>query len=194
MRASQVIGWIWRIGVAALWIGALLRFPVEVPGMNWLVDAEVWLTNKVPDPILFAFLTGLLFASWIVPAAWKIFQRRILHAESTRAKLGRMRQVGVDLRNKAQFGFERHEDIQPWMDAVAQWNSDIIGAIRNVSDADAEWFAIADIVEHPRIPMQTTEPNVSDDRSFFLYNLHDFRLLKLEELISGTKGNLLLRK
>ena len=76
MRGFKIVLWVWCIGIAIFWAMALLGF--SMPGMNWLVDIEVWLTNGVPDPILFAFLTGLLLSSWVVPAAWKIVQRHSL--------------------------------------------------------------------------------------------------------------------
>ncbi len=45
--------------------------------MSWLVDIETWLTNRVPDPILFAFITGLLFSTWLVPDLWPVAKRHL---------------------------------------------------------------------------------------------------------------------
>ena len=39
--------------------------------MSGLVSFEVLLTNHVPDPILFAFVTGLLISTVLIPEVWK---------------------------------------------------------------------------------------------------------------------------
>lgn len=47
-----------------------------VPAMNWLISAEVWLTNRVEDPIWFALVTGLLISSWLAPSVWSTVKKR----------------------------------------------------------------------------------------------------------------------
>jgi hypothetical protein len=74
------LGWVWKAAIAALWLASLLGFHHPGAGMNWLVSAEVFLTNHVPDPILFAFLTGLLISTWILPAVWERLKHRLAPA------------------------------------------------------------------------------------------------------------------
>ena len=69
--------WVYRLGIGGSWLAMLLGYNFAGRPMNWLVSAEEWLTNRTPDPIMFAFLTGLLLSTWVVPDIWKYAKRHI---------------------------------------------------------------------------------------------------------------------
>jgi hypothetical protein len=67
MNHFRISSWAWRGFVTLVWICAVFGFS---PTMNWMISAEVWLTNRVEDPIWFALVTGLLISSWLAPSVW----------------------------------------------------------------------------------------------------------------------------
>lgn len=188
MQAFKIASWVWRIGIAAIWLSTFLGFPG--PGMGWLVDAEVWLTNRVPDPILFAFLTGLLLSSWVVPAAWKILRRHILQMETARTDLANLRTAGVRLRNLAMDDENPldGDELNAWGDQVEAWTHDTVAAIKPLSGADAEWFNTLGTLPPPRHAMAL--PPIGDDFGprLHFFSMLDYRLLRLENLIRELRG------
>ena len=74
--------WAYRIAGGALWFLAILGLGgPKAAHMSGLVDLEVWLTNHTADPIAFAFLSGLILATWVIPEIWT-WAKRHLHIEA----------------------------------------------------------------------------------------------------------------
>lgn len=67
MSQIKKIEWAISIGALLLWTTIACGF---IPGFAALVDGEVWLTNHATDPILLAFVSGLLLATLAAPSLW----------------------------------------------------------------------------------------------------------------------------
>ena len=148
----------------------------------------IWLGWTPLQTFLWGAGVAIVVASYLL---WAEERKKVVAldrdelVEARRLALARLRQAGVALRNSAQFGFEEAAAMQAWMEQVETWNTEVVFSIMAGNEADAEWFRIADVVETPRIPMSYPwdTPLSGDEHAFFLYNLHDFRLVKLEKLI-----------
>jgi hypothetical protein len=79
--------WAYRIALALYWLGALLGYGPGSGKLSWVVDFEIWFTNRfhTPDPIMFAFVSGLILSTWLIPDVWKWARRHL--PITTRAKL-----------------------------------------------------------------------------------------------------------
>jgi hypothetical protein len=111
--------------------------------------------------------------------------------EIVRAELSHLRNLGVGIRNDASPGLLTRDQWPAWIERTA-WNAEAIAAIRKVSNADAGWFEIADIMPKARLGVAIDEAMPHDEVAQALrrFQLHDFRLVKLEQLISGEKGKI----
>jgi hypothetical protein len=94
-----------------------------------------------------------------------------------RLKLAQLRAAGVALRNEARTPLDL-EAFADWKLRIAAWNMEVVAEIRKVSEGDAEWFSILDIVETPRIPIHVSLQG--DDLD---YRMHDLRLKRLGDMI-----------
>lgn len=107
---------------------------------------------------------------------------------STRAAalehLAKLRTEGVIIRNDSARLFAMTE-VDHWMDTAVEWMNDVMQTLRIVSTADSEWFSTLDAVPPARISITpiTLQNNVDAPRFLASYEQHDFRLLRLEDLL-----------
>jgi len=85
-RLLPWIKWCWRIALALYWIAALLGYGPGA-GMTWLGDLETWLRLQVPDPIVFAFVSGLILSAWIIPDVWKWSKKYLVKGQTENLRL-----------------------------------------------------------------------------------------------------------
>jgi hypothetical protein len=98
---------------------------------------------------------------------------RILAA---RVRLVELRDEGVAHRNKGVS--TRLVGTEGWNAKAEEWEENAHAAIAAIDKADAGWFRTLDMVPAPRLPV-----HISDPSGAATYRQHDFRLVKLEELI-----------
>ena len=193
VQTITIVGWLWKAAVAIAWLAVVIGWLPSGSGMNWLVSLEVWLTNNVADPILTALLTGLLVSSLAVPVIWRAIWRLHFRSEATRLKLSQLRSEGVEVRNEAADENYYLDDNawDDWATRVVAWNDKVVAAIAKVSGADAEWYRTLDHVPPPAVQM-TLPPGDDGNGRQNIFSTHCYRLEKLEQLITGAKGNLLI--
>jgi len=155
--------------------------------MNWLVSAEVWLTNHTPDPISFALLTGLTISSWGMLLVSGELRKRVERSDAHRLLLGQLRTEGVAIRNEVldpPGGYLTDSEWSDWEQRATEWARKSTAAVKGFSAADAEWFRTLDVVGPPRIPMP---PQRGDDaiqaQRYPSYAMHDCHLARLDQLI-----------
>ena len=89
MNTNSKIAWTAGIGTVFVWLAVAFG---ATPDFAALIDGEVWLTNHLADPILFAFVTGAfltvlaaaaLTANWQAPIAFlkPLLEMRFAEAE-----------------------------------------------------------------------------------------------------------------
>ena len=104
--------WIWRAALAIYWLAALLGYGSRASIMGWIVGPETWLTNRVPDPIMFAFVTGLIISTWLVPSVWSVVKHRFV-SEPVKANPLSLPTMSVSsiaeyLLNESRWGWENY--------------------------------------------------------------------------------------
>ena len=67
---------------------------------------------------------------------------------------------------------------QIWTERASKWNEDVIGELMKVSEGDAEWFSILDVVDPPRLTSPQSKGGDGDR-----FAMHDFRLKRLGDMI-----------
>jgi hypothetical protein len=103
----------------------------------------------------------------------------LMEATGVPLALARLRHKGVQIRNKAKWNFNSAEEFNNWKSSVEKWMEEVISALETHAPADAEWFRVLDSVPSPRIHCAAT-----DRRHLKLFKEHDYRLVRLDELLS----------
>ena len=105
------------------------------------------------------------------------------NAYGARDVLSALRADGVELRNQ---GLRLGVDIAAWDRASTAWSDKVAATIREIDPADAEWFRTLDAVPAARV-----QPLELDARHLKSFREHDFRLVRLEELIKRYSAGVL---
>ena len=95
--------------------------------------------------------------------------------EDARLELAHRRTEGVALRNRC---IPLTTGLSEWIAECRSWSERVIETIKKISRADAEWFKTLDAVPPPRLFLESGNPE-----QILTYRVHDFYLVKLEELI-----------
>jgi hypothetical protein len=95
---------------------------------------------------------------------------------SVRLRLADLRTEGVELRNECQ---TLRIEIDTWITRCDYWTERALKTIKQLDEADAEWFKTLDAVPQPRIPLHGSYHREQIKR----YREHDYYLVKLERLI-----------
>jgi hypothetical protein len=96
-------------------------------------------------------------------------------AYGARDMLADLRTTGIALRNQ---GMHLGVDIATWDRASLEWADKVTATIKQIDGPDAEWFKTLDAVPAARVrPLQL---DAAHHKSF---REHDYRLVRLEELI-----------
>jgi hypothetical protein len=187
VRLFRFGSWAWRAALAAYWLLSLIGLGLPRGAVaNLLLSGELWLTNKVDDPILFAFVTGLMFSTFVAPAVWKVVHAKLWSKELTREKLGIFATEGVDLRNKAHGAEFTQEQWRAWEKELVEWRNRVQSTIEQFSRADAKRWRTLNRIPHPAIPIRSDS---ADGRAEYSYAVHNFRIHKLEQLIDRYAEN-----
>lgn len=96
-------------------------------------------------------------------------------AYGARNELSELRSKGVELRND---GIRLGVDVAAWDRASVEWMQKVVATIGKIDEADAEWFKTLDAVPAARV-----QPLQLDARHLRSFREHDYRLIRLEELI-----------
>lgn len=113
------------------------------------------------------------------------FQRDKASRNAAVIRLAQLRTEGVIIRNEAEAGQVRDDNLESWLSKVSTWMNEAIDVIWQIDEADSEWFKTLDIVPPARaqapIAFLRKEERIPD--FVRIYNQHDFRLLRLDELL-----------
>jgi hypothetical protein len=108
---------------------------------------------------------------WPAPSCASMAERR--------KRLSILRSEGVIIRNRGQ---QRSRDELPsWVAETEQWLKDVLVAISTIDEADAEWFKTLDAVPSARVTMIATAD--AERQHIKAFNEHDYRLVRLDQLI-----------
>lgn len=139
----------------------------------------------VPSWAIGTFFGTVLVTYWLLEYVVDL-RRQIF---GTRVSLSKLRSEGVSIRNKGAKRFQTLEAYEEWHESVLDWNDRTISEIRKINEADAEWYAVLDIVEPPRLPIEVSKsfrPALPwDELHDVNYRQHDFRLKRLGEMIQN---------
>jgi hypothetical protein len=123
---------------------------------------------------VYAVFVGLGFVLWWLLEELVRLRRQI---KGARFELARLRAEGVAIRNDG-MGISSETDFAEWERRALIWNDRVIESMRKISEADAEWFSILDVVTAPRVgtgfkygPFQK------------LFGEHDLRVKRLGKMI-----------
>ena len=123
--------------------------------------------------------------------ALDLFSKR----EAARLRIAELITEGAGIRNEAldEYNPFTHPELVGWANRVQAWHNVVLSTLKSVSAADAEWYRTLNEIPPPAIPM--AEPSEgADENGLKVYAMLNFRLRKLEQLVSGEKGNLLIRR
>lgn len=115
--------------------------------------------------------------------------------ETVRLRIAELITEGAGIRNEATDHYNpfTHDEAVGWSNRASAWHNVVLNTLKSVSAADAEWYRTLNEVPNPAIPMAKPMAGMDDD-ILQIYAMHNFRLKKLEQLVSGEKGNLLIRQ
>ncbi len=102
----------------------------------------------------------------------------------TRTELSKLRAEGVKLRNSGVPAFQDYREWEKWSDSVNDWRERVIAEIRNINEADAEWFSVLDVIPPPRLACSVSSPPQQWEKDRLdAYQFHDYRVKLLGEMI-----------
>jgi len=106
-----------------------------------------------------------------------------------RLLLAQHRREGVEIRNAGSRLELEDSDFNAWLAKVTDWMERAISLIAQIDPADAEWFRILDAVPDPRVPLYRPRKH-HEGAHLKAHREHDFRLVRLEQLIDryAAKG------
>lgn len=139
------------------------------------------------------------FPSWIVAVAfagwWFFFfaLNRVIwlnrQIKDGRVKIADLRHKGVQIRNRGRWIVQDEKSWLKWKKEALEWNRKVKREMEKISEADAEWFAILDVVPPPRLfPKLLLQDEKLQQDFLKLYQEHDFRLARLGEMIRDLWG------
>ena len=115
------------------------------------------------------------------------FERNRSNKDAAILRLAQLRSEGVRIRNEAEH--VQDDDLQTWLGKVDTWMHEVIDTIRPVNEVDSEWYKTLDIVPPARVHMRVSFANQSHASVFIrIYNQHDYRLVRLDELLKKYRG------
>ena len=98
-------------------------------------------------------------------------------------RLTQLRSEGVVIRNDAT-KVNNATHLETWSRMVSDWMYEVIETIKPVSRADSEWFLTLDTVPPARVQVPIRLAGQADiSKLQSTYNQHDFRLVRLENLL-----------
>lgn len=137
-----------------------------------------------------SWILGITFAfGWFLSFMW----RRVVHLNrqirDSRVRIAELRDEGVKIRNKGWSGLT-NESWREWEQEALNWNAEIISEMRKISEADATWFSVLDVVPPPRLfPAVLMQDGKIQEDFLKLYCEHDFRLARLGDMIRDLWGS-----
>jgi hypothetical protein len=101
-----------------------------------------------------------------------------------RRRLSALRSEGVEIRNRGQH--RSRDDLPGWIAETERWLQNVLTAISAIDEADAEWFRTLDAVPTARVVVIPTAD--AERRHIKAFNEHDYRLVRLDQLIQRYGG------
>ena len=141
---------------------------------------------SMSNQILFGIVVLLAILFWVMLEYAVKLRKQI---RGTRVGLSELREKGVELRNEGREVMATQAAWDDWRKRAEKWNADVIQKIGEISQADAIWFSILDVVPNPRIPIGKNNLQETIERRPWikeherLYHMHDFRVARLGEMI-----------
>ena len=135
------------------------------------------LLPEVPSPLLAIVVILLLFVILLVNRLAAITAQISL----ARVSIAKLRVEGVALRNQG-LSIKTDDAWTDWEKAVLAWEQNVIAALKQISEAHAEWFGTLDIVPPSRIPITDHYLGNAGAHQTLFWE-HDFRVRRLGEMI-----------
>ena len=140
---------------------------------KYLQNSEAEVIVRLSEIVL--PVVGLTLLIWVLYRFLKRETERLFINEDARLELAKLRTEGVSLRNRC---VPLTTSLPEWIAECQGWTGRVIETIKKISQADAEWFKTLDAVPPPRLFLESSNP-----AQILTYRVHDFYLVKLEELI-----------
>jgi hypothetical protein len=149
-----------------------------------------------------SFVALAILGAWFAAyRLWSVERNKVAELdvgarrEAVRLRIAELITEGAGMRNEATDAYNpfSRDELEGWSGRITAWHNVVLDALKTVSAADAEWYRTLNEVPKPAIPMAIPPEGVLEDH-MQLYAMHNFRLKKLEQLVSGEKGNLLVRR
>jgi hypothetical protein len=160
--------------------GASIIAGLGASGLGWS-NWQTWVWGAAT-----AFVIGAYFV-WADERRSVIALDKTEQHENVRLRLAQLRNLGVGIRNEASNGVLMAAQWPQWWDKTVAWNAEVIETIKRISPADAEWFSVMDIMQPARVGLPIHE-SVDAGNVVGAFQLHDERLVRLGQLITGEKG------
>jgi hypothetical protein len=150
-----------------------------------LAIAALWISNDAYK-VGFGILAFVCFVS-AAYQAWKAEREKLIAVlpDLRRKPLALLRAKGVAIRNAGQK--QKEATFKEWLADTEKWDADVLAEIRKTDEADAEWFDILDAVPEARV--QYIPYPGDQHRHIKAMREHDYRLVKLEQLIQKYGNN-----
>ena len=142
-----------------------------------------------------AAMIVFLFVTWMWLLEHVVKMRRRLRG--ARLDLATLRSEGVRIRNEVLRLRAAQEVFEDWERRALEWNDRVIAALNSISQGDAEWFSVLDVVPPPRFDLEFELEAGNDyfaneqvrNRLRRAFQHHDFRLARLGRMIQRLWGN-----
>jgi hypothetical protein len=108
--------------------------------------------------------------------------------KSARVEIAILRRRGVEIRNNGMGIITNAAAWLQWERDALDWNDKVISELAKISEADAEWFSVLDVVPPPRLAPQQDAPEEIKDAYCKLFGEHDFRVCRLGKMINRLWG------
>jgi hypothetical protein len=122
---------------------------------------------------------------WIVLDYALKLSRQIADA---RHEIAALRSEGVALRNKGLDQVWDKATLDEWEAEVLVWNLKVLSELEKISRSDAVWFSTLDVVPPARLTPSRMPKNPHTPAFLKLFREHDFRVLRLGEMIRDLWG------
>jgi hypothetical protein len=191
-------------------LGAIVGIPATYKGLQAFLHSikiEVHNHNVIPalPELIIDFrvlgVIALIITNFILMhGLWNYAMRLRSQIKGARLNLAELRELGVGLRNDGhRNGVPIHIRVidetsyLDWKARIEKWNNDVIDEIKRISEADAIWFGVLDVMPPLRTvaevsPFEKGFP-YRDEHLHFL-RLHDARVARLGEMIRELWGKI----
>lgn len=172
------------IGTKRYGLADITKLVVGLAGIISVAIYGVDMTPIAKGAIIIAII--LFFVAWYLLEYALKLKKQI---SDSRVQLSELRHKGVRLRNKARSSIVDKESWALWEQEANAWFKTLIKEMNNISEADAMWLLVLDVVPPPRLSVfNVPEDKETTEKFLKLYGEHDYRLRHLGKMIRDLWG------